>query len=768
MADDDLTKDFLIEAYEGLDRLDNDFLALEQDPGNRERLAGIFRTIHTIKGNSGFLGLSKLQGIAHAGENLLSLLRDGKLQLTPEIANALLSLVDAIRQILASIEAGRGEGEVDYTLLVTTLDACAAGRPPEADPLTTSLPQDEPAQPPPPAATAPPAGPPASTGSQPALVRKTPAPASTARPPTLNRPVAPQHRPGTEIGRKETEVGLADSMIRVDVHLLDRLMNLVGELVLTRNQVLQHVGGREMGASGREFGVMAARLDQLTSELQEGVMKTRMQPIATVWSKLPRVVRDLAASVRKQVRVEMSGQDTELDKSVIEAIKDPLTHIVRNSVDHGIESPDRRVAAGKPAEGCLRLTAGHEGGQVVIRIIDDGGGVDPQRIRSKAVEKGLITHDQAARLSDNEAVNLIFLPGFSTAEQVTNISGRGVGMDVVKTNIERIGGRVGLETRVGLGTTLTMTIPLTLAIIPALVVTSGGERFALPQAGLRELVRLEGDQIAESIEDIYGARFHRLRGVLLPLIDLNAVLGLGGTAPSAINIVVLQADGQQFGVVVDSINDSQEIVVKPLSPQVKGLGLYAGSTIMGDGQVALILDVGGLSRQANLTEKAKRAVEESRRFVRARDTASLLIFQALDNTRMALPLDSIARLEELPAERIESVAGREMIQYRGGILPLVRIMPGPDHPSVLQTIVHARPARDGGEPRPIGLVVGAILDTEAYAADSRPSAGRPGTHGCLVVGGKVTELLDIDHAIANAWPEWLEQTVPADPAGARR
>jgi two-component system chemotaxis sensor kinase CheA len=379
-------------------------------------------------------------------------------------------------------------------------------------------------------------------------------------------------------------------------------MNLVGELVLTRNQILQFNARQE----DTTLNTTSQRLNLITTELQAGVMKTRMQPIGVVWNKLPRLVRDLATSSGKQIQLEMDGADTELDKTIIEAIKDPLTHIVRNCCDHGIEKPEARLRAGKPAGGTLSLRAFHEGGQVNIEISDDGGGVNLQRVKEKALEKGLVRPDQIERMSEREVLGLIFLPGFSTAPKVTSVSGRGVGMDVVKTNIEKIGGAADLASRVGEGTTVKLKIPLTLAIIPGLVVKNGGERFVIPQVSLLELIRLETDSGKSSIEWIHGTPVYRHRDRLLPITYLSQVLGQGATQNSdAINIVVLQAEDRQFGLVVDDIQDTQEIVVKPLGKQLKGLSCYAGATIMGDGRVALILDVLGIGQLSGVVQESR-------------------------------------------------------------------------------------------------------------------------------------------------------------------
>jgi len=532
------------------------------------------------------------------------------------------------------------------------------------------------------------------------------------------------------------------------VALLDKLMNLVGELVLARNRVLQFT----RADSDPAFVTTSQRLNLITSELQEGVMKTRMQPVGTVWSKFPRVVRDLSLQLGKKVRIEMEGEDTELDKTIIEAIKDPLTHIVRNSVDHGIESPEQRLAAGKPAEGRLLLRAFHEGGQVNIEVSDDGAGIDLERVRARAVERQLLTHDQAARMGEREVANLIFMPGFSTAEKVTNISGRGVGMDVVKTSIEKIGGTVDLQPRQGKGTTLRIRIPLTLAIIPALIVVSDGERYAIPQVNLLELVRLEGEQVRTGVERIHDTKVYRLRGNLLPLVDLRTELGLGEPADEVdvLNIVVLQAEDRQFGLVVEGVTDTEEIVVKPLGRQLKGIPTFAGATIMGDGRLALILDVLGLAQRAKVvTESRERSSHSSLSTTGAEQdsTQTLVVLRVGADTRVALPLTRVARLEEFPRDLVERGSGQDVVQYRGEIMPLVDVaralgVPRGDEPDdLMQVVVHT----SGG--RSVGLVVEDILDIVEEHVTVAAVATRKGLLGSAVVQGRVTDLLDIEAVI---------------------
>ncbi|MGA9157718.1 MAG: chemotaxis protein CheA [Candidatus Sulfotelmatobacter sp.] len=769
MSESDIVKDFLVESYENLDRLDRELVGLEKTPEDREALGSVFRTIHTIKGTCGFLGFNKLEAVAHVGENLLTRLRDRQLTLTPEITTALLTMVDAVRQMLSQIEKTGLEGERDDSVLIATL---------------TRLLQ-------PPAPTAPAksvraAEGPSETTEVPPNIGDILMQRAGVTPAELRLP-AKQQKEGDprRIGEILVEQGAAlpadvvdalriqqsarpqiavsDSTVRVDVGLLDKVMNLVGELVLARNQVLQFANRMK----DTSFLAASQRLNLITTELQEGVMKTRMQPIGNIWGQFPRTVRDVALGCSKEVAIEMEGKETELDKTIIEAIKDPLTHLVRNSVDHGIELPKDRVKAGKDRTGRLILRAFHEGGQVHIEITDDGAGLNAERIRKKAVERALINPEQAARMTEREIFNLIFLPGFSTAEKVTNVSGRGVGMDVVKTNVEKIGGTVDVESTAGRGTTVRVKIPLTLAIIPALVVTCSGDRYAIPQVNLLELVRLGTEEVGRSIELVHGSPVYRLRGQLLPLVYLDRELKLaGGGSPrteqnGAVNIVVLQADGRQFGLVVDQINDTEEIVVKPLRKQLKTLKVFAGSSIMGDGKVALILDVLGLARYASVvTETRERALTGNvTEAAVASEKQTFLLFAGPGDSRMAIPLSTLARLEEFPVAQVE-MSGRQWVtQYRGQILPLVRLNVVLEERRHKLQALQARPTLDSSaiqvlvlrhDLRSFGLVVERILDIVEDRADVRSAATRACVLYSVLIGDRVTELLDIPAILRNA------------------
>lgn len=758
MNENDIVKDFLVESYENLDQLDRDLVGLEKNPHDRDALAAVFRTIHTIKGTCGFLGFPNLEKVAHVGENLLARLRDGQLVLNPEITTALLSMVDAVRQMLKQIELAGKDGDSDYPELRQQLTRLQRG---ESVPETgAAVPSQW-------------AGKESASQTKMAPAKPTPTAKQELEPtageaPAEATPARDSEQTESQRSQQQvsgTQASASESTVRVHVGLLDKVMTLVGELVLSRNQVLQYSGRvKDPG-----FQAASQRLNLITTELQEGIMKTRMQPIGNIWAQFPRTVRDVALGCGKQVEIEMEGKDTELDKTIIENIKDPLTHLVRNSVDHGIELPEERVKQGKSRTGRLTLRAFHEGGQVNIEITDDGAGLNEERIRKKAVEREIASAEQVARMSQHEIFNLIFLPGFSTAEKVTNVSGRGVGMDVVRTNVERIGGTVDVQSTRGQGTTVRVRIPLTLAIIPALVVTCGGDRYAIPQLSLLELVRLEADKVAKGIELVHGAPVYRLRGRLLPLVYLERELQVAtgqtsaGTSDGAVNIVVLQAGDRQFGLVVDQINDSEEIVVKPLRKQLKTVKTFAGSSIMGDGKVALILDVLGLAQRASvITENHERSLGE-----RAAETASavsekqaFLLFSGLGDSRMAIPLNALARLEEIPAEQVEMTGRQWVTQYRGQILPLIRLsVVMEERRARLKSLQATPPSRDSGplqvlvlnhEGRSFGLVVEKILDIVEDRAEVRMAATRAFVLYSVVIGERVTELLDIPAILRTA------------------
>jgi two-component system chemotaxis sensor kinase CheA len=666
---DELTREFLIESQEGLDRMERCLTELESRPQDGELLADIFRSVHTIKGTTGFLGYSRLESLSHAGENLLGMLRDGKMVANAAIISALLALLDGLRAILVSIEGDGTEGEGDDRAMIERLIDLQRGTADEETPERV------------PAAIEANAEPQAKTGA--AVVADAGAAEGTAK-----------------------ASAAADSTLRVDIDLLNRMMNLVGELVLTRNQILQAT------SADAGFTLLSRRLDMVTADLREAVMKARMQPVSHVFSKFPRLVRDLAQQLGKRVRLEMEGQETELDKSLLEAIKDPLTHSVRNSIDHGIEAPELREAAGKPGEGVLRLRAYQDGSYVIVEVIDDGGGIRVEKVRDKALERRLITPERAAQSSERELLQLIFLPGFSTASAITNVSGRGVGMDVVRNNVEKIGGKVEIESRAGKGTTLRLRIPLTLAIIPALIVRSRGQSFALPQGVLHELVHLSAEQAREQIEWLENAPLYRLRGRLLPLVFLDRMLGQTkeADAPESCYIAVLNTDGRRFGLVIDGLADPEEIVVKPLSTVLKQIGLFSGATVMGNGEMALILDPSALAIRASIGMSADEEEKAAGEAVKLEEPGSEFLLIETGAERAALPLGDVLRIERIARSTVERVGRTPVLRFEGALLPLddsagILESSNPEPEDAQITVVVCR---DGA--RHVGITVSQVLD----------------------------------------------------------
>jgi len=727
---DELTREFLIERC---------LTDLEERPHDTELLADIFRSVHTIKGTTGFLGFRRLEKLAHAGENLLGLLRDGKLSANQSIITGLLQLMDSLRGILRTIELQNNEGEAEDAHLDAALIARLRElQHPEAAAITLSgRGQFAEAEPPvqlahPASRTSPPAIPDPETAPSPAVPE---APAAT-----------PEQSPETG----KPKAAASDSTLRVDVVLLNRMMNLVGELVLTRNQILQAT------ALDPNFTMLSRRLDMVTADLRESVMKARMQPVSNVFSKFPRIVRDLSQLLNRKVRLVMEGQETELDKSLLEAIKDPLTHAVRNSLDHGIEMPEVRAAAGKDPEGTLKLRAYQEGSHVLIEVSDDGAGIGVERVRNKAIERGLITPQRAAQLGERDLLQLIFLPGFSTAEAITNVSGRGVGMDVVRTNVEKIGGKVEIDSRPGQGTTLRLRIPLTLAIIPALIVRSLGQSFALPQGALSELVHIAPEQAATVIEWLEGTPLYRLRGQLLPLIFLDGLLspGLQSTRLAALSpaeeflpqrdqfIAVLDADGRRYGLVVDGLADPEEIVVKPLSTVLKSIGIYSGATVLGSGDLALILDPGSIATRAGIAMgKVDVQVGAAMEDEEEAATGSRYLLVEAGQRRAAVPLDDVIRIERIAFSRVEYIGHRPVLNFQGQLLPIedsAGVLASASGDPAAEIIVVV--CREGN--RQVGIAVSHVLDVGAGGELFEAGSQQPAS-GVTLLNDHVTGIVDL-------------------------
>jgi two-component system chemotaxis sensor kinase CheA len=678
---DELLRDFIAETNEHLAILDRDLVAIERTPDDDRLIGDAFRSVHSIKGACGFLGLKRLEILLHAAENLLGKIRDGALPATPAIVGTLLGACDRAKTVVAALAQEGHEPDGADADVVARLELSARS--------TATTPVA--------AATAP---------SEPAV----------------NLPPA-----------------VAGS-IRVNLDTVDRLMAQVSELVLARNQLTQMLRGRADG----ETVLALRRLSQVTGDLHESVMKTRLQPIGQAWAKLPRMVRDLARELGKKIELKLEGSETELDRQVLELVKDPFTHLVRNAADHGIETPAERRRAGKPETGTITLSARQEGSAIVITLADDGHGIDPAKIRAAVRRGGFVAEAELRAMSEQQLQQFVFHPGFTTAPKVTSVSGRGVGLDVVRSNAEKIGGTVELASTYGRGTRFIIKIPLTLAIVPALLLACGGQRFAIAQTAIAELVRGRGEHRIEWIHDVPVLRS---RGSLLPLVALADLLGVG--RPTATNIAagliaIIGYGTQRFGVMIDSVDDAEEIVVKSLSPLLRGAKLFAGSTILGDGSVVLILDPGALAAAAGVveTDEPARAPAALPKLDKEASGGGLLLFRAGTATPKALPLAAILRIEEIAPERIERVDGRPMMLYRGAALPLHELGCGsPDNERRPVLVV----AQDG---KVFGLLVDDIIDTVDAAPVLDRAPARPGLLGIATVVGRLTEIVDIAHFAA--------------------
>lgn len=796
---DDLLREFLTESNENLERLDQEIVELERRPTDKSLLNSIFRTIHTIKGTCGFIGLERLEMVAHSAEGALSRLRDGEIQSSPRLINDILAAIDVIKEILDSLNRTEMEPEGDDSALIARLDAWLEdnGSVAEAVKINDVHVAIEAVM-----HAARMSGNHAAIGS----VRMSGNHAAFNTKPngscvvgsvqgiavTGNR-IAGSEVAGNTMGanavndgvqsvnaknalkadvvieqknevKAELNADLADSSLRVNVQLLDKLMNLVGELVLGRNQLIQLASLDESSV----FAKPVQHLNRVATDLQEAVMRTRMQPIGTSWSKIPRLVRDLSQASGKTISLEMHGQDTELDRQILQAIQDPLTHMIRNSADHGIELPEVRRAAGKSERGTIQLNAFHEGGHVILEITDDGAGIDVNRVRQKAIERGLVKADAVSGLTDAQILRFIFEPGFSTAEKITNVSGRGVGMDVVRSSIEKIGGTVELASKKGKGSTVKIKIPLTLAIVSALLVGVANEVFAIPQIGVIELVRVTEEQ-REKIEVLHGSRYFRLRDSLLPLVSLTRTLNLDSIGDAAdYNIVVCQLGDAKFGLMVDEVFDTQEIVVKPVGRLVKHLTTYAGCTILGDGRVIMILDTTGVANASLELTAANEVQSTSRQLALREETAtqhleSVLLFDGGYEAQQAVPLSLVARLEEIPSEQISFADGRFLVEYRGGLLPLVPVNPDMD--------MRAKPMRpvlvfSEGD-RSMGLAVEEIKDIVQEQLHVDGDVHRTGVLGVCTIAGKISEILDTDYFLRKAHPNWFTPSSAKDTSKTR-
>jgi len=815
IEDDEILQGFIEESLEHLADIENDLLAIEEAGADIdvELVNKVFRAAHSIKGGAGFMGLTVIQDLAHAAENVLGLIRSEKLVPNPDIINVLLMAADELQQLIENVATSNSVDISSHTNALNIIfeggEAPAAAA--RSERVSPSPAAEE-------ISVQPKCEKEAATEIQEEEIHAESlieAEEDSPEDHDVDHELMASSDPasGTRMRKITSTPQKTDTSIRVTVSLLDQLMNLAGELVLSRNQLLQTITSGDV----RNAEAVGQRIDLVTSELQEAIMLTRMQPIGNVFNKFPRVVRDLSKKLGKQIDLTIVGKDVELDKTIIESINDPLTHLVRNSVDHGIESPQERTSKGKDIRGLIVLKAYHAAGQVVIEISDDGKGLDGDMLAEAAVKKGLITSEQAKLMSEKERINLILLPGFSTAKKVTDVSGRGVGMDVVKTNLDQLGGSIEIESEVGKGSTISIKLPLTLAIIPCQIVMTGGERYAIPQVNLEELLRIPAAKVKERVERVGDAEVVRLRGNLLPLIRMSEVFDIDPTyydpvleetkldrrvniadrrskstplfkdenapspaprsndydrerkqserrqsASSALNIVVVSTGAMKYGLIVDRLHDSEEIVIKPLGRHLQQCQGYAGATIMGDGRIALILDVSNIARMAGLTsldgsERASELADAAKESItKTRDKQSLLTFSSSASEQFGVPLNQVERVEKIKRENIEEIGGRRVMQYRGGSLPLISIdevasvLPLDDREDLL-VIVFRIAGKDVGL-----LAIGPIDAIEISADIDDVTLKQPGIMGSAIIGNRTTMLVNIFEIIKTSNPQWFE------------
>ncbi len=726
---------FVEESLEGLQRVERMLLAAEKGHPPAEIVSTLFRELHTIKGTSGFLNLMRIQALSHAAEDLLAAFRDKTVEARPAHYTVLVEVGDTLKRMINQVRRTNDEGEKDVGPLVARLRAAVLGTAAPAEP-------------------------------------ELPLASATARLAITSEP---------EIAAAAaSDSADPDGSVRVAVNVIDNLLDLIGELVLARNQVVQTINA--LGHADQAGVLACQRLSAVTSELQAQITKTRLQPVARAFDKVPRMVRDLARATQKQVTTQINGSGTEIDRALVESLRDPVMHIVRNAIDHGIEAPAERITRGKPAAGKLVVRASHGDGVVTIEIEDDGRGMDPMVLREHAVHRQVLSKHEAEQLSDDEVLELVFRPGFSTAAEVTSISGRGVGMDVVRTEVERAGGQVRIESTPGKGTIIRLDVPLSLAIIPVLLVSAGGQRFAIPESSLLELLLLDGVDPGSNIEHVRGVPVHRLRGEMLPLVSLASVLGLGGggvalAGANGANVVVVNAVGRKYGLVVDAIHDNEEIVVKPLHGGLKRIPCYAGAAVLGDGGVALILEAKGVAARAGVDLESPAKLSAEAQQDRREQRHAAVLFRAGDGVQCIVPLSMVARLDRIAASAIERVGATEVVQYRQSVMPILR----PE-----SVVPMGRPGAAGDDQALIvfefggrvAFAVNGIVDVVELEPEATSHVDdTPFTLGKAVVNGRTTLVLDVYRIVRELAPCFISdrrrssralRVVVSDGSGAMR
>ena len=743
---DELLKDFLTETTEHIEGAETQLVHFERNPSDASLISSIFRLVHTIKGTSSFLGLERLERVGHAAESVMGMLRDG-VPPTQHSVSIILAAIDRIKTIIEEIGQHGAEPPGDDSEIINALEAyyaagteaatAAASAEAAGETAPAQIQESAPA----------PAPEPAAAVSEPVVA---PAAAVTEAP-----KAAPQEQPQpapAAVAKKEAAPGAQaktaanpnQETIRVSVDTIERMMQLVSELVLSRNQLLELARHREDDT----IKTPLQHLSTLTSDLQDAVMRARMQPVGRLYANLPRLVRELSTSLGKNIDLVTEGADTELDRQLIEVIRDPLTHLIRNCADHGIEKPEERIAAGKPERGEIRVSAAHEAGQITIDIADDGKGLDIERIKAKITAQGLATEQDLRSMSNEEIYRYIFEAGFSTAQVVSNVSGRGVGMDVVRSNIEAIGGSVSLSSAPGKGSRFSLRIPLTLAIAPALIIEVAGQRFALPQTSVVEAVSL-GKNYKDLIQNVQNALVLKLREEVIPAVELREVVGFSAADENDETeklAVVMRVGTDSFCIIVDGVADIQEIVVKPLSASLSHLKVFSGHTILGDGSVVLILDPAGIAANLGI-EKSTEKTRTDLRDQGALERRRLVMFRAGPGAPKVLPLSLVSRIEMVETSRIESSDGRLMVLLQGRLMPIVPIshhidMSKPSYPVLVIAT----------EKRSIGLMTDEIVDILEEKLEIQLASANSEIVGSAEIRGEAVELLDVSHFIRMADP----------------
>lgn len=734
---DELLRDFLTETTEHIEGAETQLVHFERNPSDASLITSIFRLVHTIKGTSSFLGLERLERVGHAAESVMGMLRDG-VPPTQHSVSIILAAIDRIKTIIDEIGQHGAEPPGDDSEIINALEAYyAAGSEAAANAAAAeaSAKAAAPAPSEPAAAVASPPAPPAAASAPAPRPDPEPAPSRESAKASDPAPASQGKAQGSSTANQES--------IRVSVDTIERMMQLVSELVLSRNQLLELARHREDDA----IKTPLQHLSTLTSDLQDAVMRARMQPVGRLYANLPRLVRELSTSLGKSIDLVTEGADTELDRQLIEVIRDPLTHLIRNCADHGIEKPEERLAKGKPERGEIRVSAAHEAGQITIDIADDGKGLDTERIKKKILSQGLATEQDLRSMSNDEIYRFVFEPGFSTAQVVSNVSGRGVGMDVVRTNIEAIGGSVSLSSIEGKGSRFSLRIPLTLAIAPALIIEVAGQRFALPQTSVVEAVSL-GSNYKDLIQNVQNALVLKLREEVIPAVELRNMVGLASTGDGEGEklAVVMRVGTDSFCIIVDGVADIQEIVVKPLSASLAHLKVFSGHTILGDGSVVLILDPSGLAANLGIEKSTEKKRVEARD-QNALERRRLVMFKAGSGAPKVLPLSLVSRIEMVETNRIESSDGRLMVLLQGRLMPIVPISPEIDmsRPAYPVLVVAT-------EKRAIGLMADEIVDIIEEKLEIQLASANSELVGSAEIRGEAVELIDVSHFIRLADP----------------